>query len=79
MSSETEEIMGGFEEFPKILRNLRKASGYTLIEVAEKLDIAYQSYQAYERGVALPNLKNFVKLADLYDVSLDYLLGRKEY
>lgn len=79
MSRETEEIMGGFEEFPKILRDLRKASGYTLIEVAEKLDVAYQSYQAYERGVALPNLKNFVKLADLYDVSLDYLLGRKEY
>ena len=36
-------------------------------------------YQAYERGIALPNLKNFVKLADIFDVSLDYLLGRKEY
>ena len=44
----------------------------------EKLGIAYQSYQAYERDVALPTLKNFVAIADLFDVSLDYLLGRKE-
>lgn len=35
-------------------------------------------YQAYEIGKAVPTLQNFIKLADLYDVSLDYLIGRKE-
>ena len=71
--------MKEFKEFPQILRGLRKACGYTQLDVADRLGIAYQSYQAYERGVALPTLKNFVAIADLYDVSLDYLIGRKEY
>lgn len=69
------------EEFKKLSENLtemRKIYGMTQTQVADKLGITYQSYQAYERGVALPTLKNFVKLADIYDVSLDYLVGRKE-
>ena len=71
--------MEEFRELPKILRGLRQSCGYTQVDVAKKLGISYQSYQAYERGVALPSLKNFVLLADLYDVSLDYLIGRKDY
>lgn len=70
--------MNEFDEFPIILRGLRQACGYSQQYVAEKLGIAYQSYQAYERGVSLPTLKNFVAIADLFDVSLDYLLGRKD-
>ncbi len=69
------------EEFKKLSKNLaemRKIYGLTQTQVAEKLGITYQSYQAYERGVALPTLQNFVKLADLFDVSLDFLIGRKE-
>ena len=63
--------MENFKEMPKILRGLRLSCGYTQADVATKLGIAYQSYQAYERGVTIPSLKNFVMLADLYDVSLD--------
>ena len=70
--------MKEFEEFQKILRGLRQAYGFTQQDVAQKLKIAYQSYQAYERGITLPTLKNFVAIADLFDVSLDYLLGRKD-
>ncbi len=69
------------EEFKKLSKNLaemRKIYGLTQTQVAEKLGITYQSYQAYERGVALPTLQNFVKLVDLFDVSLDFLIGRKE-
>ena len=32
---------------------------------------SYQSYQAYERGIAVPTLQNFIKLAKFYDVSLE--------
>ena len=71
--------MKEFEEFPKILRVLRQAYGFTQQDVAQKLNIAYQSYQAYERGITLPTLKNFVAIADLFDVSLEYLLGRKDF
>ncbi len=65
--------------FCKNLKDLRTQYGYTQKYVAEKIGIKYQSYQAYEAGISLPTLENFIKLADLFDVSLDYLIGRKEY
>ena len=67
-----------YKVLSKNLIDLRTANGYTQADVAEKLKITYQSYQAYERGVSVPTLQNFIKLADFYDVSLDYLVGRTE-
>ena len=72
-------LLQELENFTRIIRELRQSYGFTQKQVAEKLEVTYQSYQAYERGIALPNLKNFLKLANIYDVSLDYLVGRKEY
>ena len=71
--------MNNLYHLSKRIKELRLASGYTQKYVAEKIGVKYQSYQAYELGLSLPNLKNLVKLADLFDVSLDYLVGRKEY
>ena len=56
--------MQELENFPRIIRELRQSYGLTQQQVAEKLEVTYQSYQAYERGIALPNLKNFLKLAN---------------
>ena len=67
-----------FKVLARTLTELRLANGYTQLDVAAKLRVTYQSYQAYERGIAVPTLQNFIKLADLYDVSLDYLIGRKD-
>ena len=58
----------------KNLKALRKQFGYTQTYVAEQLGIAYQSYQAYEWGISVPTLQNFIKLAKLYDVSYEDLL-----
>lgn len=63
----------------KTLKELRCSFSYTQKQVAEKLNITYQSYQAYERQTALPSLPVFIALAELYDVSLDFLIGKKEY
>ncbi|MCI8420973.1 MAG: helix-turn-helix transcriptional regulator [Clostridia bacterium] len=60
------------------LKELREKQGYTQKYVAERLGIRYQSYQAYELGLTVPTLHNFIKLADIYDVSLDYLIGREK-
>ena len=66
---------------PELRASLRHNNGkiWTQQDVANKLGIRYQSYQAYESGKAVPSLQNFLKLAELFDVSLDYLVGRKDY
>ena len=58
----------------KNLKSLRKQDGYTQKEVAERIEIRHQSYAAYENGITVPTLQNFLKLAKLYDVSLDELI-----
>ena len=57
----------------------RKLNKMTQRQVAEKLNIKQPSYIRYEKGLAEPSLESLVVLADLFDVSIDYLLGRTEY
>ena len=59
---------------PKNLKDLRKQFDYTQAYVAQQVGISCQSYQAYEWGVTVPTLQNFIKLAKLYNISLDELL-----
>ena len=61
------------ENFAKNIKNERLALGLTQKEVAEKIDIKTQSYQAYEKNIAMPNLINLLKLSELFNVSLDDL------
>ncbi len=67
------------ETFQEKLKEMRKMYGLTQRQVAEKLGISQPSYIRYENGTSEPTLENLVKLADLFDVSADFLLGRKEY
>ena len=60
------------------LIELRKQYGYTQIMMAEKLNIKQPSYIRYEKGESEPTLENLVKIADVFDVSVDYLLGRAD-
>ena len=53
----------------------RDGTTWTQRDVALKLNLSYQSYQAYERGKAYPTLENFLKLAEIFGVSLDYLIA----
>lgn len=67
------------ELFSKRISELRKQNRYTQQQVSDYLNIRQPSYIRYENNNAEPTLANLVKLADLYDVSVDYLLGRKDY
>lgn len=58
----------------KNLKTLREQFGYTQTYVAEQIGIKTQSYHAYEAGITVPTLENFIKLAKLYDVALEELL-----
>ena len=56
---------------PIVLRQLRVSNKMTLKQTAEKLGIAYQSYQALETpGKANPTIKTLRKVAEVFDVSL---------
>lgn len=59
------------------LKELRKADNLTQEEISKKLNIAKSTYCGYELGISEPSLETLIKLADYYDVSLDYLVGRQ--
>ena len=65
--------------FQERLVEQRKLNRYTQRQISEYLQIGQPSYIRYENGSSEPSFENLVKLADLFDVSVDYLLGRKEY
>ena len=65
--------------FQERLTELRKLNHITQRQVAQTLNISQPSYIRYENGSAEPNLENLVRLAELFDVSVDYLLGRSDY
>jgi len=60
--------------FHVTLKRLRQESGHTQKQIAEKMGLTYQSYQAYESGISLPTLNNFLKLCEIFDVTPDELL-----
>ncbi len=45
-------------------------------ELAEKLDIAQQTVSRYEQGLREPDIITLIKLSEIFDCSIDYLLGR---
>jgi len=57
------------------LKELRKENNLKQEEIAEKLSITTSAYGFYEQGKTIPNATTITFLADLYDVSTDYLLG----
>jgi transcriptional regulator with XRE-family HTH domain len=60
------------------LRLLRKANRLTMEEVGRRLGIAKSSYYGYENESRTPPLEKLQQLANMYDVSSDYILGLTE-
>lgn len=58
------------------LRELRKEKGLTQIELAKLLNVSDRSVGFYETAERDPDTDTLSKLADFFDVSVDYLLGR---
>ena len=61
------------------LKKLRQQKNMTQSEVADAIEVSLSSYQKYERdkNTVLPSLEVLTRIADFYNVSLDYLLGRE--
>ena len=60
------------------LKKLRQEKNMTMKQMAELLGMVLRNYQRYETGEADPPLSKAVALADYFDVSLDYLVGRSD-
>ncbi len=60
------------------IRDLREDADLTQAQVAQKLLCDQSLYSKYERGERVLPLDLAIQLADLYDVSLDYLVGRTD-
>ena len=57
------------------IKHLRKASGYTQQELADKLDLTKSIVSAYELEKRAPSYVKLIELANLFHVTTDYLLG----
>lgn len=64
--------------FPERLKELRQAKGLSQKQIADFLNMQQRAYQRYEYGQREPNHETTIKLADCFDVSIDYLLGRTD-
>lgn len=60
------------------LKKLRLSHGLTQKEIAEKFALSSVRYNQYENGKRTPDIELVIKFADFYNVTLDYLLDRKE-
>ena len=58
------------------IKNLRTKKGASQQDVADYLNVKRPTYTRYESGTNEPDLETVVKLADYFEVSVDYLLDR---
>lgn len=59
------------------LRELRNKSGLTQNEIATKLNVSGQTILNWENGIYEPKINQLIQLANLFNVSVDYLIERK--
>lgn len=58
------------------IADARKAKGLNMAEAARMLGLAYMTYVNYEKGNREPTSEVWILLADFYETSVDYLIGR---
>ncbi|MBO5460229.1 MAG: helix-turn-helix transcriptional regulator [Ruminococcus sp.] len=59
------------------LRRLREANEMNQEDLAQLLHIKRQTISSYERGKSIPDIYMLIKIADVFAVSLDELVGRR--
>lgn len=60
------------------IKLLREKNQKTQLDVAKALDVTYQTIYKYEKGIAIPPADAIIKLAEYFNVTTDYLLGRTD-
>lgn len=64
--------------FAKRIRKYRLDTGLTQKEMATKFGLTESHWKKYELGKRTPTFEGLIALADYFDVSIDYLVGRSD-
>lgn len=67
-----------FNYFSERLKELRTSKGLTMEQLAKEIDSTKGTISNYENKNKKPSLDMLIKLADYFDVSIDYLVGRTD-
>ena len=65
-------------ELSESLKRFRKTKKITQKQAAQSAGVSERVYQSYEYGKVIPTVTILIALADYFDVSLDYLVGRSD-
>ncbi len=63
-------------KFSEIFKSLREEKDLKQTELAKDLQMTSQALSQYERGLRTPDVETLNKIAEYFDVSTDYLIGR---
>lgn len=64
--------------FSARIKELRKSNGISQTSLGTSIGVTLKQIQRYEREDCEPTLSKLIALADYFDVSLDYLVGRSD-
>ncbi|MBE5868947.1 MAG: helix-turn-helix domain-containing protein [Lachnospiraceae bacterium] len=67
--------MFNMENIGRTIAELRKERNMTQLELADKMGISFQAVSNWERGNSMPDISKLPELAELFDVTIDQLLG----
>lgn len=59
------------------IRELRKQRGWTMKQLGQRLELAESTISGYENEIRRPDMDALLQFAELFDVTVDYLLGRE--
>ncbi len=65
--------------FSERAKQLRNEAGLSQTQLAQKLEITQRKLSYLESGQSEPDMETLCRMADFFDVTTDYLLGRTEY
>lgn len=65
-------------KFSQRLKELRKEKNLTQVELGSMLNYGYTAIANYENGRNHPSLKDIIRIANIFDVSVDYLIGNSD-
>ena len=63
------------QKFAENLKLWRTSQGLSQKELADEINVSFQTISHWETGYAVPNIEQFIALADIFNTTIDELVG----